>query len=125
MSDQPPPYPGINPNYAPSNYPQQPPPQQPPQMGFAGAPGSSYPTLPPNGFGYQPNGYQQSGSASAFNPAFAPNAPQMTKEQESQHSQQTADAYYDPSRPQQAFVPPPNYYENPPPYNSLNLKKDM
>ncbi|CAO1374597.1 unnamed protein product [Diamesa serratosioi] len=110
MSDQPPPYPGVNPIYYP--------PQPAPQMGFAGAPGPSYPTLPPNGFGFQQNG----GPQPAFNPAFAPS---MTKEQESQSSQQTADAYYDPSRPQQAFVPPPNYYENPPPYNSLNLKKQQ
>jgi hypothetical protein len=132
MTDDPPPYSGINPNYTPSvppyasqpngygipqqqpmGYagPQQPPvmgfagPQQPPAMGSAGVPGASYPTLP-----------QQHN-------AFEPSAPTaMTKEQEAASS-----AYYDPRAPNAAFVQQQQFYENPPPYSELdkNNKKQQ
>lgn len=119
MTDDPPPYSGINPNYTPTvppyapqqngyGAPQQPGfsgPQPPPAMGFAGAqqpmasggvPGSSYPNLPQN--------------------AFGPSAPTtMTKEQEA-----AASAYYDPRAPNAAFVQQTQFYENPPPYSELD-----
>ncbi|CAG2062211.1 unnamed protein product, partial [Timema podura] len=34
-------------------------------------------------------------------------------------------AYYDPNRPQCAYVPPPAYYEAPPTYQSATGKKDQ
>jgi hypothetical protein len=97
MTDNPPPYPGINPNYQPGPNAQ-------------GAAGGSH----TNGYGFQ----QPSGSSS--NMGF--NIPPMSKEQEAAQS-----AYYDPNRPSTAFVPPPAYYENPPSYessvNNSNNKK--
>lgn len=34
-------------------------------------------------------------------------------------------AYYDPNRPQCAYVPPPAYYESPPSFQQATEKKDQ
>ncbi|XP_058129503.1 WW domain-binding protein 2 isoform X4 [Anopheles ziemanni] len=72
-------------------------PGYPMQAGFATGPGAGY----PNGN----VGYPQPGSSNS-------------KEAEAAQS-----AYYDPNRPQTAYVPPPAYYEPPPSYSSLNKKE--
>ncbi|XP_058129500.1 WW domain-binding protein 2 isoform X1 [Anopheles ziemanni] len=151
MHDSPPPYPGIIPQQGPGAYPQQPgvagypqqpgaagypqqqpgyqyPPQQqqqfaggfmpqptasgyPMQAGFATGPGAGY----PNGN----VGYPQPGSSSGTMGFSAPpQPPPNSKEAEAAQS-----AYYDPNRPQTAYVPPPAYYEPPPSYSSLNKKE--
>ncbi|KAL2714562.1 WW domain-binding protein 2 [Vespula squamosa] len=37
----------------------------------------------------------------------------------------TQSAYYDPNRPQCAYVPPPAYYESPPSFQQATEKKDQ
>lgn len=136
MHDSPPPYPGINAG-SPQGYPQQGPPQQGyPQQGY---PQQGYPQQggypPQNGYSYPPQqpGYPQQNGTPGYGstgvPGFsgAPNGamgfslppPANSKEAEAAQS-----AYYDPNRPQTAYVPPQAYYEPPPSYNSLN-KKDQ
>ncbi|EAA00415.4 AGAP011797-PA [Anopheles gambiae str. PEST] len=133
MHDSPPPYPGIVPGAAgptgPAGYPY--PPQQPQQQfaggyphppasgagypmqaGFVGGPGAGY----PNGNVAQ-GGYPQPGPSSGAMGFTAPPQPN-SKEAEAAQS-----AYYDPNRPQTAYVPPPAYYEPPPSYSSLNKKE--
>lgn len=138
MHDSPPPYPGIIATPAPPSYPPQGYPQQQ-QGGFQQQPGG-YPTQPgypqqQNGFGGYPpqqqppqqNGGPSYGFAGAPGYSGAPGGamgfvqqpPANSKEQEAAQS-----AYYDPSNPQTAYVPPQAYYEPPPSYNSLN-KKDQ
>uniref|UniRef100_A0A182N3H6 GRAM domain-containing protein n=1 Tax=Anopheles dirus TaxID=7168 RepID=A0A182N3H6_9DIPT len=133
MHDSPPPYPGIvpGPPAGPPGYSYPPQPQQQPQFaggyphapapggypmqaGFAAGPGAGY----PNGNVAQ-GGYPQPGSSSgAMGFTAPPQPPPNSKEAEAAQS-----AYYDPNRPQTAYVPPPAYYEPPPSYNSLNKKE--
>lgn len=86
----------------------------PMQAGFANGPGAGYPN------GNVPHaGYPQPGSSSGTMGFSAPpQPPPNSKEAEAAQS-----AYYDPNRPQTAYVPPPAYYEPPPSYNSLNKKE--
>jgi len=87
----------------------------PPYPGLSGGPqpgvphqaGGGYPGYPP------PPGYPQGGATGFTSPADA-------KAAEAAQS-----AYYDPNRPQMAYVPPPAYYENPPSYNQATHKKDQ
>lgn len=128
MHDSPPPYPGII-----AASPQPYPPQGYPQQGY---PQQGYPQQ--NGYSYPPQqpGYpQQNGAAGGNNygftvgpgfsggsngaPGLSQPPPANSKEEEAAQS-----AYYDPNRPQTAYVPPQAYYEPPPSYNSLN-KKDQ
>ncbi|XP_030745326.1 WW domain-binding protein 2 [Sitophilus oryzae] len=105
MTDAPPPYPGIYPGGQPNGY-------GPPQGGYGPAPGyAPGGNFPPQGLaGFVPGG--PSGSTGFTNPADA-------KAAEAAQS-----AYYDPNRPQMAYVPPPAYYENPPSYNqAMNTNK--
>jgi len=78
MTDSPPPYPGINPNY------------------------TGYATAPQN----QAFGFTQS----TMSPA------------EGKAAEAAQSAYYDPNKPQCAYVPPPEYYEPPPAYHEANKK---
>jgi hypothetical protein len=45
--------------------------------------------------------------------------------QDAKAAEAAQSAYYDPNRPQMAFVPPPAYYENPPSYSQATSKKDQ
>ncbi|XP_012274445.1 WW domain-binding protein 2 isoform X2 [Orussus abietinus] len=100
MTDMPPPYPGINAPYASGN-PQQQPPAWGQQMSN-GAPGWGNP-------GYnQPSAHGQPMSQADAKAAEAAQS-----------------AYYDPSKPQCAYVPPPAYYESPPSFQQATEKKDQ
>ncbi|KAL1497406.1 hypothetical protein ABEB36_008383 [Hypothenemus hampei] len=103
MTDAPPPYPGI------------------------------YPSGQPNGYGPAP-GYGPPGSASGYSqgaaggyPPSAPGAGGFTSAADAKAAEAAQSAYYDPNRPQMAYVPPPAYYENPPSYNQAmtNKKKEQ
>ncbi|XP_053670466.1 WW domain-binding protein 2 [Anopheles nili] len=127
MHDSPPPYPGIVSPTVPAGYSYPPQQQQfaggypqptpggyPVQAGFAAGPGAGY----PNGNIAQ-GGYPQPGpSSGAMGFTAPPQPPANSKEAEAAQS-----AYYDPNRPQTAYVPPPAYYEPPPSYSSLNKKE--
>ncbi|XP_058061005.1 WW domain-binding protein 2 [Anopheles bellator] len=131
MHDSPPPYPGIVMNAGAGGYPQsatgyQYPPQYPPQYPMQPAPPGGSPAMGAAGFtagpgaGY-PNGHvpQPGPSNGAMGFSVPPQAPPAnSKEAEAAQS-----AYYDPNRPQTAYVPPPAYYEPPPSYSSLNKKE--
>ncbi|KAL7052128.1 hypothetical protein ACKWTF_004779 [Chironomus riparius] len=139
MNDQPPPYPGINPNppnYAPPNYNPQAQgfPSQPPQYGYVPGSAASYPnaapqypgaqqsnTVPGYPTGPQNAGFQNAGTSYPTLPtqAFGFNSPSapvpMTKEQEA-----AASAFYDPRNMNSAFVQQQQTYDIPPAYDSLN-----
>ncbi|XP_017779187.1 PREDICTED: WW domain-binding protein 2 isoform X2 [Nicrophorus vespilloides] len=154
MTDAPPPYPGINmPQSGPGNF-QQPPPYSQggyPQMQGGYQPQAGYqpqPGFPPQG-GYQPQqqqvggfqpqpgfqqpgGYQQHGqqaAGAAFvpQPGFAPQGASgfQGSAADAKAAEAAQSAYYDPNRPQMAFVPPPAYYENPPSYDQATHKKQQ
>ncbi|XP_019880787.1 WW domain-binding protein 2 isoform X2 [Aethina tumida] len=113
MTDAPPPYPGIGPGGFPpqqGGYPQSQGPYPPTPQGYQG-----YPPQQGGYQGYPPpqGGFPPQGAAGFQNPADA-------KAAEAAQS-----AYYDPNRPQMAYVPPPAYYENPPSYNQATNKKDQ
>jgi hypothetical protein len=129
MTGAPPPYPGLNPAYqpgGPGGYPPQqgghPPPQggyPPPQQGGYPPPQGGYQPqggYPPQHGGYPPpqGGYPPQGGATGFTSAADAKAAEAAQS-----------AYYDPNRPQMAFVPPPAYYENPPSYSQATSKKDQ
>lgn len=120
MHDSPPPYPGIiasNPQAYPyQGYPQQGYPQQngfaypPQQSGYPvqnGAQAYGFVNLPPTSDGF--NG------AAGFS--------QQQNSGNSKEAEAAQSAYYDPNRPQTAYVPPQAYYEPPPSYSSLNKKE--
>ncbi|XP_018326254.1 WW domain-binding protein 2 isoform X2 [Agrilus planipennis] len=151
MSDAPPPYPGVigfqtppqQGNYPPpqqggypsqqgsyppqqGSYPPQQggyPPQQggyPPQQGGYLAQQGGYPPqqggYPPQQGGYPPqNGYPSQGAT-----GFQHNSMSSADAKAAEAAQS---AYYDPNRPQMAYVPPPAYYENPPNYYQATDKK--
>ncbi|XP_066250394.1 WW domain-binding protein 2 isoform X1 [Euwallacea similis] len=112
MSDAPPPYPGIYPGGQPNGY-------GPSAPGY-GAPGQGAP-----GYG-APGGYgPPQGAAGGYPPPGA--AGGFTNSADAKAAEAAQSAYYDPNRPQMAYVPPPAYYENPPTYNQAmtNNKKDQ
>uniref|UniRef100_A0A8D8S595 WW domain-binding protein 2 n=1 Tax=Cacopsylla melanoneura TaxID=428564 RepID=A0A8D8S595_9HEMI len=123
------------PAYAPppSAYYQAPPPAYAPAPnGYYGwaPPFAAFPNQPPANTVYMTdmpppypgiNGYAAgySGYAQPSAPAVPTQQPAPSKEQEAAQS-----AYYDPSRPNCAYVPPPAYYEPPPSYQDHNGKKN-
>ncbi|CAK9806730.1 WW domain-binding protein 2 [Anthophora plagiata] len=103
MTDMPPPYPGIN------------------------APYQGYASVPPQGAwgGSQQPGWtppQQNGAPGWSNPNY--NAQPMSQA-DAKAAEAAQSAYYDPSRPQCAYVPPPAYYESPPSFQEATEKKDQ
>lgn len=109
MTDAPPPYPGI------------------------------YPGGQPNGYGPAPGGYgapqgygPPQGAAGGYPPGAPPYPPGaaaggFTNSADAKAAEAAQSAYYDPNKPQMAYVPPPAYYENPPTYNQAmtNNKKEQ
>lgn len=93
MTDMPPPYPGINPGYT----------------GYAPATGTAQP--PPAVFAPPP---MMNGAA-----GFTSNG---LSSGEAKAAEAAQSAYYDPNKPQCAYVPPPAYYEPPPTYQEANKK---
>ncbi|KAF5269593.1 hypothetical protein FQR65_LT05931 [Abscondita terminalis] len=148
MTDAPPPYPGINSAYQPPpGYGAPPPgyspqaggyPQQgfvAPQQGFSQQPG--YPQqgftpqqgYPQQGFAPQPGyqGQQGYGPQPGYPPQNGFSGPgasgfQHMSSADAKAAEAAQSAYYDPNRPQMAYVPPPSYYENPPTYNQATKK---
>ncbi|KAG5309326.1 WBP2 protein, partial [Acromyrmex insinuator] len=100
MTDSPPPYPGIQPGYGYASGPQHQ--GAGAAVGQPGAPpgwaNPNYNSQPMSHAGAYPGGYGQP----PYSDAKAAEAAQS--------------AYYDPNRPQCAYVPPPEYYESPPAY---------
>ncbi|KAI5697716.1 hypothetical protein M8J76_000607 [Diaphorina citri] len=94
MTDMPPPYPGI--------------------MGYTGYPGYAppMPSAPPN-ISFNGN------AAPVYNGNTGASSSHQSKESEAAQS-----AYYDPNRPNCAYVPPPAYYEPPPSYQDHAGKKN-
>ncbi|KAH0998881.1 WW domain-binding protein 2-like [Dendroctonus ponderosae] len=131
MTDVPPPYPGIYPGGQPNGY--------GPGQGY-GAPGGYGPPPgaaggygPPQGAagGYGPpqgvaGGYGPPQGGAGGYPPGAPSA-RFTNAADAKAAEAAQSAYYDPNRPQMAYVPPPAYYENPPSYNQAmtNNKKEQ
>ncbi|XP_065159780.1 WW domain-binding protein 2 [Atheta coriaria] len=70
-------------------------------------------TAPPAGFHYPP----QQGNAAGPAPGFSAGDAKAAEAAQS--------AYYDPNRPQMAYVPPPSYYEHPPTYDEATHKKQQ
>ncbi|GAB1867959.1 WW domain-binding protein 2 [Camponotus japonicus] len=87
MTDSPPPYPGIQPGYGYAS--------GPPHQGAGGV------------------GMGQSGTPGWANPNY--NGQPMSQA-DAKAAEAAQSAYYDPNRPQCAYVPPPEYYESPPAY---------
>ncbi|XP_015122537.1 WW domain-binding protein 2 [Diachasma alloeum] len=96
MTDMPPPYPGINSPYV-----------------SGGAPQGQ------GAWGGQPP--QQNGNPGWANPNYNPQANQA----DAKAAEAAQSAYYDPNRPQCAYVPPPAYYESPPSFQQATEKKDQ
>ncbi|KZC13474.1 PREDICTED: WW domain-binding protein 2 [Dufourea novaeangliae] len=103
MTDMPPPYPGINAPYASG---------VPPQGAWGAAGQQSGGWAPP----------QQNGAPGWANPSY--NSQPMTQA-DAKAAEAAQSAYYDPSRPQCAYVPPPAYYESPPSFQQATEKKDQ
>lgn len=99
MTDMPPPYPGINSPY------------QSQQGAWAGA--NQQPSW------QQP---QQNGNPGWANPGY--NGQPMSQA-DAKAAEAAQSAYYDPNRPQCAYVPPPAYYESPPSFQQATEKKDQ
>ncbi|CAK1586331.1 unnamed protein product [Parnassius mnemosyne] len=115
VTNSPPPYPGV----AGANYPTGP--------GFSGA-GS--PSAPPPGYPGNPGALPPSypGNASAPPPGYpggfaAPGAPSGMSSRDAKAAEAAQSAYYDPNRPQTAYVPPP-YNDQPPTYQESMSKKE-
>lgn len=123
MTDAPPPYPGIYPSGQPNGYG---PPQGgygPPQGAYGGPPGYGAPGNygPPQGAA---GSYPPGGPSSGYPPQGAGG---FSNSADAKAAEAAQSAYYDPNRPQMAYVPPPAYYENPPSYNQAMTqnKKDQ
>ncbi|CAG9767163.1 unnamed protein product [Ceutorhynchus assimilis] len=100
-------------------------PQQPPTDGvFMTDNPPPYPGIYPGG---QPNGYGPPQGASGYGPSAPSGASGFTNPSDAKAAEAAQSAYYDPNRPQMAYVPPPAYYENPPSYNQAmtNNKKEQ
>ncbi|XP_032664656.1 WW domain-binding protein 2 isoform X2 [Odontomachus brunneus] len=131
MNDAPPPYTPPTSDW----YPAQPAAYQPPPTGYYGwmPPTNVFPDVPPGNtvfmtdspppypgihpYACGPSQQGPGGAAGQGAPGWA--NPNYNGQPMSQDAKATADAqnaYYDPSRPQCAYVPPPEYYESPPAY---------
>ncbi|XP_076275294.1 WW domain binding protein 2 isoform X2 [Rhynchophorus ferrugineus] len=115
MTDAPPPYPGIYPAGQPNGY--GPPgyggPGGYPQQGASGFPSGGPSGYPPQAGGYPP----QAGGYPPQAGGYPPQAGAFANSADAKAAEAAQSAYYDPNRPQMAYVPPPAYYENPPTYN--------
>jgi len=98
MTDLPPPYPGLN--TAPGAY------NAPPYPGLNSAPGA-YNAPPYPGLNPAPGAYNA--------PFYDPNG-------KAAEAAASATAYYDPNRPNYAYIPPPAYGEAPPMYDDTKKK---
>ncbi|XP_065215473.1 WW domain-binding protein 2 isoform X1 [Planococcus citri] len=133
------PVPDVPPPYSPPTGPwyQAPPPAYtPPAAGYYGwvPPTHAFPEPPPASSVYMTdmpppypgiNGY--SGYNTSYANATAPPPPMgfsvPPESQNGKASDAAQSAYYDPNRPQCAYVPPPSYYEPPPSYQMNGDKK--
>ncbi|XP_017764068.1 PREDICTED: WW domain-binding protein 2 isoform X2 [Eufriesea mexicana] len=104
MTDMPPPYPGINTPY----------------QGYANAPSEGAWGSSSQQSGWTPP--QQNGAPGWANPSY--NAQPMSQA-DAKAAEAAQSAYYDPNRPQCAYVPPPAYYESPPSFQQATEKKDQ
>ncbi|KAF7996578.1 hypothetical protein HCN44_002224 [Aphidius gifuensis] len=103
MTDSPPPYPGINSAYVSGGNPQQQP-----------QPGGGWGSAPPPPSAAQDNSWA--------NPSYN-GQPGLLADAKASEAAQSA--YYDPNRPQCAYVPPPAYYESPPSFQQATGKKNQ
>ncbi|XP_023936424.1 WW domain-binding protein 2 isoform X1 [Bicyclus anynana] len=119
VSNSPPPYPGVmGVTY-------------PPGGGFSGGPGPTgaqahgYPGYPGNqaNGNVPPPGYPGNSNLPppGYPGGFAPGAPPMSSN-DAKAAEAAQSAYYDPNRPQTAYVPPP--YDQPPTYQESTSKKE-
>ncbi|XP_046968360.1 WW domain-binding protein 2 [Vanessa cardui] len=114
VSNNPPPYPGV----MGATY--------PPGAGFSGGAGVSPTGVQNNGYpgNMPPPGYP--GNANMPPPGypggFVPGAPSMSSS-DAKAAEAAQSAYYDPNKPQTAYVPPP-YNDQPPTYQESTSKKD-
>ncbi|KAF7281882.1 hypothetical protein GWI33_004083 [Rhynchophorus ferrugineus] len=116
MTDAPPPYPGIYPAGQPNGYGPAPGYGGPggyPQQGASGFPSGGPSGYPPQAGGYPP----QAGGYPPQAGGYPPQAGAFANSADAKAAEAAQSAYYDPNRPQMAYVPPPAYYENPPTYN--------
>ncbi|XP_066603812.1 WW domain-binding protein 2 isoform X2 [Prorops nasuta] len=104
MTDMPPPYPGINQPYVSGG--------TAPQQGAWGGAGQQQGWVPP----------QQNNVPAWGNPNY--NGQPMSQA-DAKAAEAAQSAYYDPNRPQCAYVPPPAYYESPPSFQQATEKKDQ
>ncbi|XP_068618356.1 postacrosomal sheath WW domain-binding protein [Battus philenor] len=114
VSNNPPPYPGV----AGATYPVGP--------GFSGAGSpSGAPPNYPGPAGAAPPGYPGNASAPPGYPGgfAAPMAPTGVSAHDAKAAEAAQSAYYDPNRPQTAYVPPP-YNDQPPTYQESTSKKE-
>ncbi|XP_047503731.1 WW domain-binding protein 2 isoform X1 [Pieris napi] len=114
VSNSPPPYPGV----MGAAYPQG--------TGFSGSDatgGSGYPNAPPSypGNGNPPGYPGNNPPAAGFAGGFVP--PPGMSSSEAKAAEAAQSAYYDPNRPQTAYVPPP-YNDQPPTYQESTSKKE-
>nr|CAD7257282.1 unnamed protein product [Timema shepardi] len=128
-SDSPPPYTApAGPWYA-----APPPAYAPPPNGYYGwvPPTHTFPDAPPANSVFMTdmpppypgiNGYNGYASAPPTGAAGFTQPPTLADAKAAEAAQS---AYYDPNRPQCAYVPPPAYYEAPPTYQSATGKKDQ
>lgn len=71
------------------------------------------------------NGYNGYATAPSAPGAAGFTMPQNTSSQDAKAAEAAQSAYYDPNKPQCAYVPPPSYYEPPPSYHHATNKKDQ
>ncbi|CAH4028799.1 unnamed protein product [Pieris brassicae] len=114
VSNSPPPYPGV----MGAAY--------PPGTGFSGSDatgGSGYPNAPPSypGNGNPPGYPGNNPPAAGFAGGFVP--PPGMSSSEAKAAEAAQSAYYDPNRPQTAYVPP-SYNDQPPTYQESTSKKE-
>ncbi|CAB3259712.1 unnamed protein product [Arctia plantaginis] len=129
MSNEPPPYPGVTGVV------------YPPGGGFSGAPapssatGAGFPSAPPGypgapagypgapaGYPGAPAGYPGAPAGYPGAPAGFNGAPTTMSSSDAKAAEAAQSAYYDPNRPQTAYVPPP-YNDQPPTYQESVSKK--
>lgn len=133
-NDAPPPYvPPQSPWYA-----APPPAYAPPPNGYYGwmPPTGAFPDVPPANSVFMTDspppypgitgyaGYANTPSAPGVAGASSGFVPQQSSA-DAKAAEAAQSAYYDPNRPQMAYVPPPAYYESPPSYQNATGKKDQ
>ncbi|XP_050533318.1 WW domain-binding protein 2 isoform X1 [Daktulosphaira vitifoliae] len=134
-----------------SNFPQtdNPPPYVPPQGPYYMA-DVPYGVPPPGYYGWMPStaafpdapppqsvyrtdmpppypgiiGFSNNPGYASAPPAQSAPQPQQLNGQDLKAAEAAQSAYFDPNRPQMAYVPPPSYYELPPPYKETENKKN-